>query len=369
MINNAAKTEGGKLASVRNTVYDPAEGRSYSHHAHITFFKDRFLAIWSNGRVNEDDLGQRVMIAESPDGEKWRNPRPLLTPAMLGDAKKVLTACGFHVYRGTLVVYYGSYNYKTASLQDENTRPAGDCHHENTDLGYIATTDLVHWSVPQSLGIRLVSNHGPQKTRSGRLIISGGVMFPYTDQPDGMSGYRLTGIYGSAFDGKEPVDDSDSINLVTKSNGWDAHLICEGSFYQTDDDVIHMLLRSNSDCLWHTQSRDDGATWSVPQATGYSDDNSKFHFGRLPDGRFYGVSNARIRGGRCPLDLYLSEDGENFDRHYIIRDEPYEMQIPGMNKGGIYGYPHTLIHGGYMYVIYSKRKEAIEVTKFPIDQL
>lgn len=369
MINNITQSEAIKLNSVKSTVYDPVVGWSYSHHAHITFFKGKFLAIWSNGRVNEDDLGQRVMLAESLDGEKWDNLRPILTPEMLGDAKKVVTATGFHIYNDTLYIYYGSYNYEMDSQQDENTRPAADAHHINTDLGYISTTDLANWSEPKSLGINIIPNHGPQKTNSGRLIISGNVMFPYTDNPNGVDGYKITGIYGDAFGDKEPVDDSESIQHVTKFNGWDARLICEGSFYQTDDDVIHMLLRSNSRCLWHTESKDDGVTWSNPEATDYSDDGSKFHLGRLPDGRFYCVSNAKVRGGRCPLDIYTSEDGENFNKHFIIRDEPYQMQIEGMYKGGTYGYPHTLIHEGYMYVIYSKRKEAIEVTKFKINQL
>lgn len=376
MINNISYNEGIKLDSVISTVVNPIKGWSYSHHAHITYFKDRFLAIWSNGKENEDDLGQRVMIAESFDGEKWENQRPIVTPEMIGDAKKVVTAAGFHIYGNRLYIYYGSYNYandfynyEIYSQQNKNTRPAEDRYHENTDLGYISTTDLKNWTEPKSIGINIIPNHGPQKTNSGRLIISGNVMFPYTDNPNGVDDYNITGIYGDAFGGKEPVDDSETIHAITKFNGWNANLICEGSFYQTDDNILHMMLRSNSRCLWHTESKDDGATWSSPEPTDYSDDGSKFHFGRLPDGRYYGVSNAKVRGGRCPLDLYLSEDGENFDKHYIIRDEYYELQMEGMFKGGIYGYPHTLIRDGYMYVIYSKRKETIEVTKFNIKQL
>ncbi len=360
MINNITETAGIKLNSVKSTVYAPIASWSYSHHAHITFFNGKFLAIWSNGRVNEDDLGQRVMLAESLDGEKWESIRPVITPEMLCDAKKVVSAAGFHIYNDTLYLYYGSYNYET------DLRPADDSKHINTDLGYISTTDVINWTEPKSLGIKIIPAYGPQKTNSGRLIISGNVMFPYTDNPNGVENYNITGIYGDAFGDKEPVDDSESIRHVTKFNGWNAKLICEGSFYQTDDDVIHMLLRSNSGFLWHTESKDDGATWSSPEATNYSDDGSKFHLGRLPDGRFYCVSNAKVRSGRCPLDIYISKDGENFNKHYIIRDESYEMQFQGMHKGGAYGYPHTLIHDGYMYVIYSKCKEVIEVTKFNI---
>lgn len=369
MINNITKCEAIKLDSVRGEVFNPIVGWSYSHHAHITYFKGKFLAIWSNGRVHEDDLGQRVVLAESIDGENWGNVRPILTVEMLGDIKKVVTATGFHIYEDTLYVYYGAYNYEEEFLQDGNTRPGDDAHHINTDLGYISTTDLINWTEPKSLGISVIPNHGPQKTNSGRLIISGNVMFPYTDNPNGVEDFNITGIYGDAFGDDTPVDDSASIYHVTRFNGWGKVLICEGSFYQTDDDTIHMLLRSNSGCLWHTESKDDGVTWSDPKPTDYSDDSSKFHLGRLPDGRFYCVSNAKFGSARCPLDIFISEDGENFNKHFILRDEPYEIQIEGMNKSGSYGYPHTLIHDGHMYIIYSKGKEAIEVTKISLDDL
>lgn len=369
MINNFTLNDGVKLPTERGEVWAPEEGCAYSHHAHMTFFAGRFFAAWSNGRINEDDLGQRVMLAESKDGLLWEKHRPALTPEMLGDANRVLTAAGFHVNQGRLYLYYGSYRYARDSWQDENTRPKGDAHHEDTDLGYIFTEDGETWSTPESLGIRIVPNHGPQATHTGRLIISGNVMFPYTDSPDGVSGYHRAGIYGNAFGANTPVDDSESIHHVTAFHAWDANLICEGSFYETDDFVLHMLLRSNTDKLWVSESRDNGESWSAPVPTAYTDDGSKFHLGRLPNGCFYCVSNAKVKGGRCPLDLYLSENGVDFNRHYILRDEPYEIRFQGLYKGGVYGYPHSMIHDGYLYVIYSKRKETIEVTRVSLKEL
>jgi len=369
MITNISKYPRKKAESVIGTVYTPEGDWFYSHHPHITYFKNRFVAIWSNGRINEDDLGQRVMIAESWDGETWEKQHPLLTPGMLGDETLVLTAAGFHVYGDTLYVYYGRYNYVLEECADSITRPKSDVGHYNTDLGYISTKDLENWTAPVSMGISIIPNHGPQFTNSGRLIISGNVMFPYTDDPRGIDGFRITGIYGDYFGDKKPVDDSESIHKITAYNKWDARLICEGSFYQTDDNVLHMMLRSNTVTLWHSESRDNGESWSAPVITGYTDDGSKSHFGRLPDGRIYGVSNPIVRSGRDPLAMCISEDGEHFDRHYILRDEPYKMKKEGLYKGGLYAYPHTFIKDGYMYVIYSKRKETIEVTKLNVDQL
>ena len=67
--------------------------------------------------------------------------------------------------------------------------------------------------------------------------------------------------------------------------------------------------------------------------------------------------------------LSLSADGVRFDRHYILADERYEMKRDGMHKGGQYGYPHTMIHDGRLYVIVSRRKEAVEVLRTPLAAL
>ena len=89
MINNRVKIDGGKLPSNVGTVYTPVSGWSYSHHAHIAFFKGQFFAAWSNGKIDEDDLGQRVMLATSPDALHWENLHPVATPDML-DRKSVV---------------------------------------------------------------------------------------------------------------------------------------------------------------------------------------------------------------------------------------------------------------------------------------
>lgn len=89
MLNNKVKKPLEKISSVVSTVYAPQKDWAYSHHPSITYFKDRFYAVWSNGMENEDDLGQRVLIAESFDGQIWENIRPLITPQMFGDWKRL----------------------------------------------------------------------------------------------------------------------------------------------------------------------------------------------------------------------------------------------------------------------------------------
>lgn len=336
-------------------LYQPETDWTYSHHASLTFFKGRFLAIWSNGRKDEDAPGQRVLICTSPDFKRWTTPRPLVDSARdTNGVERVLTAAGFHQHDGTLVAYFGNYGPNK----------------ETTHLQAVTTTNGVNWTAAHDPGLPVNPNHGPQRTRTGRLILCGNISFPYTDDPGGLAGWRMTGLYPASM-AATIKDDPASFWDVAKSQGWPAAL-CEGSFYQTDDGGLHMLLRNTGPQfrhrLWLTESRDNGETWSSPTETEFSDTNAKFHFGRLPDGRFYYVGNP-VGGGRTPLALSLSSDGVRFDQHFILGDEAYAQRRPGRYKGGEYGYPHTLLHDGRLYVIVSRQKEAVQVLRVVLSEL
>jgi hypothetical protein len=359
-----------RLPVERGYLYQPTTTWTYAHHQSITFFQGRYYAIWSNGRVNEDDPGQRVLISSSPDGMAWIEPQPLLGPLQGDHSEIVLTAAGFHQYRGTLVAYAGAYEYTAEAMRNGIEGGQG---HQDTRLYAMTTTNGRDWSAASDMGIAIVPNHGPQATASGRLIISGNISFPYTDDPTGLAGWTMTGVYPPDM-ASTIFDDSESFWIVQKRMGWPAGL-CEGSFYQTDDRVLHMLLRTTgrgyAGKLWLTESSDDGASWSAPQEIEFSDNNTKFHFGRLPDGRFYyvGSPDAAPKGARNPLVLSISEDGARFCKHYILADEDYVQKAAGRYKGGLYGYPHTMVHDGYLYVIASLRKEAVAVLRTPLAAL
>ncbi|MBI5686824.1 MAG: exo-alpha-sialidase [Verrucomicrobia bacterium] len=335
-------------------IYQPTTEWTYSHHQSITFFKGRFYAIWSNGRQDEDAPGQRVLMASSADFKTWTTPKPLVDSVTEKGVERVLTAAGFHQHDGTLVAYFGNYGPNK----------------ETTHLQAVTTTDGEHWSAVREMGVPVNPNHGPQRTASGRLIIAGNISFPYTDDPAGLAGWKMTGIYPKAM-AATIKDDPASFWEVAKHQGWSAAL-CEGSFYQTDDGVLHMPLRNtaklNARRLWLTESRDNGATWATPVETEFSDTNAKFHFGRLPDGRFYYIGNP-VGGGRTPLALSLSRDGVKFDRHFILGETHYESRRKGRWKGGEYGYPHSIIHDGHLYAIVSRQKEAVEVLRVALPEL
>jgi len=331
----------------------PGTEWTYSHHPHLGFFKGRFYAIWSNGREHEDQPGQRVLISTAQDFADWTEPRPLVdTVKDAAGVEQVLTAVGLYPYEGTLVAYVASFGP----------------HKENRLVEALTTTDGQNWSVPRDLGLPLCPNHGPEPTASGRLIISGNIAYPWSDDPSGLNGWHMAGIYPS-----ETVatirNDLTSFRDDGPRNGL-RDGFCEGSFYQTDDGVIHMLLRNGEKeiphRLWLTESRDDGLTWSPPVSTQFSDAGSKFHFGRLPDGRFYYVGNPLRR--RTPLVLSLSRDGRRFDQHFILAEAHRDLPR-GSDEYGYPAYPQSIVHDGRLYVIVSRDKNKIEVLRVALSEL
>ena len=269
-----------------------------------------------------------------------------------------------------MVAYVAEWEYDAPALDESGRLRVGNHeHHLGTRTRAAVSTDGGEsWSDPVDVMPRIASYHPPSPTTSGRLILPGHVTFPYTDDPAGLSGWTFAGLSGL------PPD------FVDDTMGWDygrearkdARVFNEGSFFQTDNGVIHMMLRSESDRLWVTESRDDGETWSEPVMMGYTDGICRSHFGRLDDGRFFGLGTPDPSNpwARTPVVLALGEDGVVFDRHFTVGDEPERPpRMPGRGKRGRYGYPYLHVMDDTAFVAYSVAKEDIAVARFPLADL
>jgi hypothetical protein len=217
---------------------------------------------------------------------------------------------------------------------------------------------------------RFVPNLCPTPIAAGRsgdrLILPGNIWFPYTDDPRGIEGWTIAGIPGLPDD---YWDDPEGFHYGSHHREA-AFECCEGSFYQTDDGVVHMMLRTDRNRLAVSESQDGGQTWSEPLLTGYTDCRCRFHFGRLPDGRFFGLTCPAPSSARTPLVLAASWDGIVFDQHYLLGDEPARPpRHPGHHKGGRYGYPALHIVNDTVYVIYTISKEDVALCRFPLQAL
>jgi hypothetical protein len=336
-----------KLEVEVRQIYKATSPWSYSHHAHITHFKGKFYVMYSNGWIDEDDVGQRVMLSTSEDFEVWTEPEPLVDTLMGELFGLTLTAGGWHVHADTLVAYIGEYEY---DLPPGSRKPdhIQETPHRNTNTWAITSKDGQSWSERVHIVDHMIPNYGPQPTKSGRLIMTGHRMYPYTDNPSGLAGWQVSGLY--------------TLDMPMH--------YAEGSFIQTDDGALRMFLRTGRGYLWYCESTDDGVTWSVPEKTAFTDSTAKFHFGRLPDGRFYYAGNpSTVEEYRTLFVLSISEDGQDWTESYILRNEKTAPVFEGIYKDCGYQYPHSMVLDGHLYVVYSVNKEDVQVLRLHLDQL
>lgn len=361
-ITNLYAKDMGKLESTKTVIQPYSEEWAFAHHASIAIFKGKIYAMWSSGRVHEDDCGQRVMWSYTDGFNDWKEAMIFSDTERGEHSEKVKFAQGFCATEDKLYAYFSVGEYKPDLLEDENTRPITKMVYAYSDpwlhfaryCCYL-NDDGVTWSEPVQVA-HGGGNHSAERLPNGRYMIAMGTGVKYTDHidKDSIPEWKISNI---------PDE------LIAKARNEGAPEMCEASFFMTDDGILHMLMRSGSYQLWHAESYDNGETFDEVYPTHFSDDLAKFQFGRLPDGRYYYVGNSVPDARRFPLMLAISEDGYNFTKEYAIRDERVKINKPGLAKGGHYGYPECVIHNGYMYIIYSKMKETIEISKLPLNQL
>lgn len=333
-----------ELETEHSVVYMPDGSWSYSHHPSVTCFRGKFYAVFSNGIKGEDEPGQRVVLSTSEDFINWSAPEVLLEPE-IGDYGnlKILTPGGITVCQDLLTVYYTENDNNGVS--DTRLSP---------ELYAIVSPDGERWSSPIDIGLAIFPCHRPLKVSGGRLVMSCNRSSYYTDDPAGLSGWLKSGTASQ--------DQTGYITFEDKRPS-----LCEGEILKHPDGVLYNLFRNSSydGYLWQSQSNDNGATWTMPVRSGFSDNNTKSFFYTLDDGRclYIGTPDNTAPGSRYPLVLALSYDGFSFDDCYILSDDRYEQQYSGRWKGGDYGYPFAYIKDGYAYTVVSRHKERIDAIK------
>ena len=69
------------------------------------------------------------------------------------------------------------------------------------------------------------------------------------------------------------------------------------------------------------------------------------------------------------LTISLSRDGLKFDRSAVIRFVSPPQRYLGKFKSKGYQYPHSVVVGEHLWVIYSVNKEDMEVARIPLAEL
>ncbi len=311
----------------------------YCHHPNLVVFREKLFCMWSNGVIEEDMPGQRILYCHSEDGSNWTTPTELTN---YKQGKGVCVSAGFHVSGKTLIAFY--------------TATEGENFHETTALMARTSTDGNAWSDPR----RIVSGffiEGPRQLSSGRLLLSGEHVGPpretkrmkllYTDQPDGLSGWQEARIElqdVAVFQYTEPT--------------W---------FSRTDGTLV-MGFRNRSGYLYASESTDQGQSWSMPTQTNFPDCRSRFSAGNLPGGGAFLVSNPGPHHRRY-LTIALSDDGKTFDRALMIFGKRIRHRYGGRTKSLGWQYPNTALWKDHLYVAYSINKEDLGVSRIAIEDL
>ncbi len=355
-VNNRIDGVKTKIKSERSLVaeYDP--DWAFAHQNGITYFKGKYYVGWSSGVRHEDAAGQRILVASSSDNcQTWSEPTVVAVPEMGTYGQKALLFAQFVATDDMLYVYFIEHEYGESHF-DSNGKFIAKDNQEIIGSRSVAvfTSDGVNWTEQIEFGGN--SNESPRQSLTGRWFSGAGNGLNIWDD-----------------EGEHRVKWSNlSAQQVADARSRGAQLLTEASWYQTDDYVIHMMLRAQTGYVWMSESYDNGETWTDAYPTCFTTDHAMFNFGRLPDGRYYFVGNSTMEAGtwrRYPLELFVSEDGYNFNKAYILRDEKYQMQQQGWSKGGYFGYPEVFIHDGYMHISYSKEKEVIEVTRVKLSDI
>ncbi len=350
--NSKALKNSKKIASEKVVVSDFEPENGFKHQPGFAYFKGKFYAAWGQADKDEDSPGQYTVIASSSDFYNWSKP-VVVGPSVDGGFGMTANQGGFFVSTPDKLYYY----YRECHFGPENFRADGTwikqiIKYSKYVTKVVWTTDGKKWSTP-SVVMFGGANESPKKTLTGRYIAGAGTGIIYIDDINSLM-WKV---------GKPTAEqEQDGFNRG-------ANILQEASYYQTDDYVIHVMIRSNTNRIWMTESYDNGETFTDIYPTNFATEATMANFGRLPDGRFYFVGTSRFGSNRYPLVLQISDDGYNWDREYILRDEKYELQQSGWAKDGYYAYPEVLIQDDYMYIFYSKQKEVMELTRVKLSDI
>ena len=365
-----------RLEVEHRRVFTGIAGAAFNHQAQLASDGRRVYATWSSCAVDEEEAGQQMLVSSSADGGvSWSEPS-VVAPSRPGrNAPSVVVSSGLLAHEDMLVAFYGEWErYEGARNKDrEAARVAAGGHHVfDVRTESRVSRDLGNtWSEPSEVVRRQFGFMPPTRTRSGRLILPGHLTSAWTDDPTGLSGWTRSGPEGLPAD---YLDDWYSRAKGAALLGLEHHFN-ESNFFQTDDGVLHMMMRNETHSrMGVSESHDDGRTWSKPRLTSFTNSVSRSHFGRLPDSRWFCVNcptpprpglPPSTRTPRTPVILAISEDGVVFDRHFVVGDDSQgEPRIAGYLKHGRYGYPFLLPLGEEALMIYSTNKEDINVARF-----
>jgi len=346
------------------------ETGTWNHHQHIFYVSGVFYAVWDTQIRDENGAGQHGVMRRSTDqGKTWTPVEPLFPPSARNvpaadpyPETRFQTFSGFAIVDGVLYAVTDVAEWTTAGKK--KVKPRRKIGRMCRSIQSDGTLGLIFWLLPTApkpvegfpaypagdpAHVAKIEHYFRQPGQEIQLD------FAPRAHPDSDDNHVMA----------EPVPsyqlrDGTWVRLYRDSGARGARTLKEEEATKS---------RRN----YASFSFDGGRTWTVPTRTSFPDACARSNAGKLPDGQVYVINNvlplATKQGGRSLLAISLSRDGLNFDRMAVIRFLPPPLRHEGRSKVVGYAYPHSVIVGEHLWVIYSVNKEDIEITRIPLSEL
>lgn len=331
-----------KVPSEHVIVSDVRDVDGVNQHNYLVYHDGKFWAMWSDGPGVEDQVGQRVKYATSPDGLSWSELAYMTpVPPNSGPESELYGTRSEKGYRWISRGFWvrGDDLLALASLDE-----AAGFFGKSLELhAFRFDTDTKRWEDLGVIADNAINNFPPKKIPSGQWMMS---RRPYD--------YKKTGVQ-FLVGGVDALDQWESFPVLGSSRELAAE---EPLWWMLPDENLMALFRDNrrSGYLYRSFSSDDGRTWSTPVKTNFPDATSKLHGLQLDDGRYVLVSNSNPKQ-RDPLTLALSDDGMVFTKlGYLV-------------GGRRVDYPFVMQHGDELLIAFAGGKQTVEVLKVRLEDL
>ncbi len=349
----------------------PATGM-FNHHPYLTKLKNNLFACWDTQLHDENTSGQHGVFCFSSDqGRTWTAPRTLFPPLAPNiPASETIEPGAFQTSQGFCEIDNELF---AISIVDINSSDKIFRFNKVSRLrvGLLACKVFVDGSLGDifwvSGGLH-TRTHDLQNIAKGQENLIKKIN-THLSKPANL----LQLIFGP----KIHPDSDDNHRMTEPSPPWQ---LDDGTWVRLFRDAGSAIATSRADVEatksrrnYVTFSADHGAHWSVPIRTEFPDACARSNSGRLPSGIFYVINNvlpmSPKHGGRSMLAISLSNDGLIFDRCAVIRFIAPRLRQKGKAKGNGYAYPHSVVMGKKLWLIYSVNKEDIEICHLSITEI
>ena len=356
-----------------NLLYATPETGTFNLHGFLRYYKGVLFASWDNQARDENTSGQHGVFRYSTDeGKTWSKQKRLFPPladyvpaSVAKVPKPFQTSQGFAEVEGKLYA---------VTCVDRALREKVYRFNEvsRTRIGFLAREVCVDGTLGPVFWLSGVS---PEPEPNYPSIPAGDPSLvtklnAYFKEP--------ANLPQLLFEPRQWPDSDDEHRMTEPTQPWQLDNGTWARLYRNQG-TIHGKTRAEIEESrprrhYAAFSFDEGETWTKPTKTNFPDTGARANSGRLPNGLFYVINNplpmSARQGGRQMLAISLSKDGLNFGRMAVIKFAAPPQRYEGKSKGaGGFQYPHSVVVGKHLWVIYSINKEDIELACIPLSEL